>query len=121
MGRINFRNHLSIYLKYSNQPPVKINSKFIGKKKRTKYLDNVADLIAAYKDTAGPIGEVTLHTVLNGGVISQPLNQGLLLSDLTDGRTEENPLLIRRMKSPLSSLGLYKKPEWNEERKNVRH
>ena len=92
-------SNLKFWIQYQNKNPWPIETHFIGEQERKRPLEDVASLIYAYQFRPGSIlantdsAMLSLRSVKNGD-LSDPLRPGLLLKDLTDGLTDDKPLVI---------------------------
>ncbi|KAI9315039.1 hypothetical protein BDR26DRAFT_886937 [Obelidium mucronatum] len=89
-----------LYIKYSNNSPVKIETSFQFGKERGRQLSDVSDVIEAVKEAlvprfvSTPIDELAIHSTIDD--VESRLAGNLLLSDIPAASCSyENPLIIR--------------------------
>jgi hypothetical protein len=102
-------NNRSIYIRYGDNQPVKISTQFDSQRVRREFpLEDVADLIGAYKTAVAPrfdsipADELTLHNEDDGDA----LRPGLALADVMGGKTDDHPLIIKSKNDIESPAGL---------------
>jgi len=94
------------WVKFGKDQPVMMRTHFTYDRKRELPLTYVSELISAFKNSLDsplvniPVQHVTVHTTDNGIVNKKPLRLGDKLSSIPSpkGRTEENPLVIKKSK-----------------------
>ncbi|KAJ3087516.1 hypothetical protein HK100_008338, partial [Physocladia obscura] len=88
-----------LYIRYKDNQETEISSHIDAQKVQRDFaLEDVADLIAAYRPGSllaeTPIELIILHSAIDG-VEGPALRPGLSLSEIACGQTDANPLIIK--------------------------